>query len=165
MYSADWLITRHRWALQVYASQANFTDSTTVADPNPSGARTVLISDLRRVGFQGIAFFPSTPVFHPYAGLGYSFNFLRRATPLGADYASLAAQDSVQQRVNDARTKVKATFSAGVMLAFGKFAPYAQYTVMPTKGSGSWLVNGDGTTWFWEAGLRYNFGSSIEKMR
>jgi hypothetical protein len=37
--------------------------------------------------------------------------------------------------------------------------------MMPTKGSGDWLVNGTGSTSFWEAGLRYNFGSAIEKMR
>jgi len=36
---------------------------------------------------------------------------------------------------------------------------------MPTKGSGSWLVNGSGSTWIWETGLRYNFGTSIEKLK
>jgi hypothetical protein len=163
--SADWLITRHRWALNVYGSQAYFTDSSTVSDPNSSGLRKALMTDMRRVGFQGIVFLPNWTWFRPYAGFGYSFNFIKQAAPIGTFFNSAAARDSAQARVNDARAQAKATYTAGFMLTWHKFAPYAQYTMMPTKGTGSWLVNGEGQTAFWEAGLRYNFGSAIDKMR
>jgi len=90
---------------------------------------------------------------------------VKQATPIGTFFNSAAARDSAERRVNDARSQGKATFSGGFMLTWHKFAPYAQYTVMPTKGTGKWLINGDGATSFWEAGLRYNFGSSIERLK
>ncbi len=165
MVSADWLITRQRWALDLYGSQAYFTDSSTVADPNSSGLRKALMTDLRRVGFQGIVFLPNWTWFRPYVGLGYSFNFVKAAAPIGTFFNSAAARDSAEKRVNDARAQGKATYSAGFMITWRKFAPYAQYTMMPTKGTGSWLINGDGQSSFWEAGVRYNFGTSIDKLR
>jgi hypothetical protein len=164
MIGADWMITRQRWALDVYGSQAYFTDSSTVADPNSSGLRKASITDLRRVGFTGMVFFPSWRLVRPYAAFGWSFNFVNQASPIGSFFASAAARDSAEQRVNDARALAKATVGAGVMYTWRRYAPYAQFTMMPTKGSGKWLINGDGTTTLWELGLRYNFGSAVEKM-
>jgi len=120
---------------------------------------------LRRVGFMGMVFLPNWTWFRPYVGLGYSFNFINQAEPIGSFFNSAAERDAAQARVNDARALAKATYSAGFLLTWHHFAPYAQYTMMPTKGSGDWLINGTGSTSFWEAGLRYNFGSAIEKMR
>jgi hypothetical protein len=165
MISADWMITRSRWALDVYGSQAYFSDSSTVADPNSSGLRKASMTDLRRVGFTGMVFLPNWTWFRPYAGVGYSFNFVNKAAPIGSFFTSAAARDSAQQRVNDARAMTKATFSAGFLLTYHRFAPYAQFTMMPTKGTTDWLINGNGSTTFWEAGLRYNFGSAIDKIR
>lgn len=165
MIGADWLITRQRWALQVYASQAYFTDSSTVTDPNSSGLRKALMTDMRRVGFQGIMFLPNWSWFRPYAGAGYSLNYVKQASPIGTFFNSAAARDSAQKRVNDAKSIANPTFTGGFMITWHRFAPYAQYTSMPTKGSGKWLLNGEGSTSFWEAGMRYNFGSAIEKLR
>lgn len=162
---ADWLITRQRWALQVYGAQAYFTDSSTVEDPNSSGLRKASITDLRRVGFQGIVFLPNWTWFRPYAGIGYSFNYIKQAEPIGTFFNSAAARDSAQTRVNEARAMAKATFSGGFMITWHRFAPYAQYTMMPTKGTGDWLINGNGATSFWEVGLRYNFGSARERIK
>lgn len=163
--SADWLITRSRWALDVYGSQAYFTDSSIVSDPNSSGRRKASITDMRRVGFMGIVFLPNWTWFRPYAGFGYSFNFVNQASPIGTQFTSAAARDSAVSRVEGARAATKATLTGGFMVTWHRFAPYAQYTMMPTKGSGSWLVNGSGSAWIWETGLRYNFGSAIEKLR
>lgn len=165
MISADWLITRQRWALNVYGAQAYFTDSSTVTDPNSSGLRKALMTDMRRVGFQGVLFLPNWTWFRPYVGVGYSFNFIKQAAPIGSFFSSAAARDSAQARVNDARSSAKATYTGGFMLTWHRFAPYAQFTMMPSKGSGAWLVNGNGMTTFWETGLRYNFGTSIDKLR
>ena len=163
--SANWLITRHRWALDLYGSQSYFTDSSTVQDPNSSGLRKALITDLRRVGFQAIVFLPNWTWFRPYAGVGYSFNFIKQASPIGTFFTDAAARIAAEANVNDARAMAKATYTAGFMITWRKFAPYAQYSRMPTKGSGDWLINGEGMTSFWETGLRYNFGSSIERMK
>ncbi len=165
MIAADWLITRQRWALDVYGSQAFFTDSSTVADPNSSGLRKAKITDMRRVGFMGIVFLPNWTWFRPYAGFGYSFNFVNQASPIGTQFTSAAARDSAVARVEGARAQTKATLTGGFIVTWHRFAPYAQYTMMPTKGTNSWLINGSGSASFWEAGLRYNFGSAIEKVR
>ena len=165
MIQADWLITRQRWALQIYGAQAYFSDSSTVTDPNSSGLRKASITDLRRVGFQGIVFLPNWTWFRPYAGIGYSFNFIKKAEPIGTFFSDAAAREEAQARINEAKAMAKATFSGGVMVTWNRFAPYAQYTMMPTKGTGAWLINGDGSTSFWEVGLRYNFGTAIEKLR
>jgi len=165
MIGADWMITRNRWALDVYASQAYFTDSSAVSDPNSSGLRKASMTDLRRVGFMGMVFLPNWTWFRPYVGLGFSFNFVNQAAPMGTFFNSAAARDSAVAVVNRARAQTKATYTAGFLLTRGKFAPYAQYTMMPSEGSHSWLINGQGTTSFWEAGLRYNFGSATEKLR
>lgn len=166
MYGFDWLITRNRWALDVFAAESRFTDITRIADPNPSGFRDVKFENMRRAGFQGLVFLPTPrPWFRPYAGFGFSFNFITKAAPNGGGFTNVAQLDSAQTRINDARTLAKATYAVGVMAPWRRFAPYAQYTLMPTKGSSGWLINGEGVSSFWEVGLRYNFGNAVEKIR
>ena len=122
-----------------------------------------------RVGVAGMVFTPemrvakASTVIKPYFGFGYSFNFVKQATPQGSSFNSAAARDSVLKRVDNARAEGKAFGEFGVMAVYRRFAPFAQYVVMPTKGKGTWLVNGDGFTNLWQVGLRYNFGTSIEK--
>jgi len=54
----------------------------------------------------------------------------------------------------------------GVQADVKKWAPFAQATVMPTQGAlHGFLINGNGFTYYLEAGMRYNFGSAIEKLR
>ena len=165
MIAADWMITRSRWALDVYAAQAFFSDSSTVSDPNASGLSKASMTDLRRIGFMGMVFLPNWTWFRPYAGFGVSFNFVNHAAPIGQILSSAAEREAAQALVNDARALARATYSVGFLLTWHRFAPYAQYTTMPTTGSSNWLINGNGPKSLWEAGLRYNFGNAIEKMR
>ena len=159
----DWVITRSRFALNVFAEQSYFNAVSTVADFPTSADRKVDITDMRRVGFSAMFLTPSWKIFHPYVGLGYAMNFIKSGTPQGSFYASPAARDSVLNRVNDARTAGKPFGNLGLMIIVGRVAPFAQYSVMPTKGTGNWMVNGDGFTNIWSAGLRLNLGGSIEK--
>ena len=57
----------------------------------------------------------------------------------------------------------KAFANVGVMWIYKKFAPFAQFSVMPSQGVSDWYLNGTGFTTIWAIGLRYNFGSSIDK--
>ena len=107
-------------------------------------------------------FLPQYKYFHPWFGAGYAFNFIRQATPQGSSYASPADRDIVVARVDEARTQGKLFGEVGMMVAYKQWAPFVQYTVMPTKGSSSWLVNGEGFTNAWKLGWRYSFGSAIE---
>lgn len=157
----EWVITRTRYALNVFADQSFFNSVSTI--PDVTGNRLVDIQDMRRVGFAGMIFTPEINVIKPYFGLGYSFNFIKQANPENSSFASAAARDSVLTRVNNARAEGKPFGEFGIMAVYNRFAPFAQVVVMPTKGKGTWLVNGDGFTNLWQVGLRYNFGTSIEK--
>lgn len=159
----DWVITRSRFALNVFAEQSYFNAVSTVADFPTAADRKVNITDMRRFGFSAMLLTPSWKIIHPYVGLGYAFNFIKQGTPQGSFYASPAARDSVIARVNDARSAGKPFGNLGLMIIVGRVAPFAQYTVMPTRGTGNWMVNGEGFTNIWSAGLRLNLGSSIEK--
>ena len=122
---------------------------------------------MRRVGFAAMVFTPEYKSIKPYVGLGYSFNFINSAalrTCAGcASFPSQAAADSNQQAIVDARAMGKMFGNVGVMYVWKRFAPFVQYTVMPTQGVSDWYLNGTGFTTIWTSGLRYNFGTSIEK--
>jgi hypothetical protein len=160
---ADWVITRSRYALNLFAEQSYFNAVSTVVDFPTTAPRRVDIQDMRRFGFSAMIFTPEFKIIKPYFGLGYSMNFIKTGTPQGSSYASPEARDSVLARVNDARAAGKPFGNFGLMLIFHRIAPFAQYTVMPTQGTGNWFVNGQGFTNIWSAGVRFNFGTSIER--
>ena len=159
----DWVITRTRYAINVFADQSYFNAVSTIPDYPTSADRRVDIQDMRRVGFSGMIFTPELSIIKPYVGFGYSFNFIKQAVPEGSFYASPAARDSVLKRVDNSRAEGKVFGEFGVMAVWHRFAPFAQYVVMPTKGKGTWFLNGDGFSNLWQVGLRYNFGTSIAK--
>ncbi|MBM4194003.1 MAG: hypothetical protein FJ202_06430 [Gemmatimonadetes bacterium] len=159
----DWMITRRRFALNVFAEQSYFNAVSTVPDFPTSAPRRVDMRDMRRVGASAMLFLPSYKYMHPWAGVGYAMNFVPNATAQGSSFASPAARDSIVARVDDARAQAKSFLDLGMMYVRRNWAPFLQYSIMPTKGSSSWLVNGEGMTNVWKAGLRYNFGSAIDE--
>jgi hypothetical protein len=159
----DWVITRSRFALNVFAEQSYFNAISTVQDSGSAGLRKVDFQDMRRIGFSAMIFTPSWRMVKPWFGAGYAFNFIKQANPEGNLYTSPGARDTVLARVNDARTEGKLFGEVGVMAMFGRYAPFLQYSIMPSKGTGAWLINGDNFTNIWKAGVRVNFGNSIEK--
>jgi hypothetical protein len=163
MAGVEWMITRRNFALNVFAEQSYFNAVSTVTDFPTSAPRRVDIQDMRRIGGSGMIFLPQYHYFHPWFGAGYAFNLIREATPQGSSYASPAARDSVTSRVNAARSQGKTFFDFGMMFAWKQWAPYVQYTLMPTQGSSSWFLNGEGSAKIWRAGFRYSFGPSINE--
>jgi hypothetical protein len=159
----DWMITREHVALNVFAEQAYFNAVSTIPDFSTPAPRRVDIQDMRSVGFAAMFFMPELYRLKPYVDVGYAFNFIKKGTPEGGFFATPQARDTVLGRINDARSNGKLFGSFGLMTVLGRFAPFIQYTVMPTQGSGAWMVNGDGFTNIWSAGLRYNFGTSVAK--
>lgn len=163
MVGVEWTITRTRFALNVFAEQSYFTAVSTITDFPTSAPRRVDIKDMRRVGGSGMLFLPQYKYFHPWFGAGYSFNFIREATPQGSSFASPAARDTINARVETARTQGKLFGELGMMVAYRQWAPFLTYSVMPTQGSKSWFVNGEGFTSVWKLGFRYSFGPSIDE--
>ncbi len=163
----DWMLTRAKFALNIFADQSYFSTLSSITSPTGAGPLAVNINDMRQVGFSLMIFTPEYKQFKPYVNLGYSFNFINSAAlrtgSSGATFPTQAAADSNQTAIIDARAEGKVFGGVGVMYLYKKFAPFAQVMVMPTQGVSDWYLNGAGFTTMWSVGLRYNFGTSIEK--
>lgn len=149
----DWLITRSAFALNVFAEQAYFNAQSTVTTANSAGP--VAIQDMRRVGMSLMLYLPNVRIVHPYVGGGYAFNYLTKASAVAPPADTLFAA-----AIENERSQGRIFASVGAMIPFRQFAPFAEVSMMPTKGTSSWMVNGDRSALMWKAGLRYNFGSS-----
>jgi hypothetical protein len=163
----DWMLTRKSFALNIFADQTFFSTLSSIASPTGPAPLPVYISDMRRLGFAAMIFTPEYRAIKPYFGLGYSFNFISsadlRTCSNCVTFPTQAAADSNQRAIVNAKAMGKAFGSVGVMYLWRRFAPFAQYTLMPTQGGSDWYLNGSGITTIWTVGLRYNFGTSIEK--
>ena len=165
----DWMITRPNMALRVFAEQSYFDATSTITDYPTGAPRIVTMTDMRRIGVNAMLFTPPINNLRPYFGLGYAFNFIREAAPLGSYFASTptvtadSSQKIVLARVNSARTAGKLFGQVGMLYTWRRWAPFVEYTVMPSQGAKKWLVNGDGFTSAWSVGVRFNVGTSIEK--
>lgn len=154
----DWMITRKNFALNVFAEQAYFNAQSTVFSSD--SLANVAMQDMRRIGLAAMVFLPQVRVFHPWFSAGYAFNYVTNAAPVTA-VAAGPARDTLLTSVESARAQGKLFGSLGVMVAYRQWAPFAEFTMMPTTGSSSWLVNGGRSANIWKAGLRYRFGPSI----
>jgi hypothetical protein len=164
---AEWMLTRTKVALHIFAEQSYFSTTSSIGSPTGSAPLAVNINDMRRLGFDLMIFTPEYKMIKPYVGLGYAFNFINSAALRSCagcnTFASQAQADSNQKAIVDARAQGKVFVNVGAMWIYKRFAPFAQFTVMPTQGTSDWYINGTGFTTQWALGLRYNFGTSIEK--
>jgi hypothetical protein len=164
---AEWMLTRSKFALHIFADQSYFSTTSSIGSPTSSAPLAVNINDMRRLGFDLMIFTPEYRMIKPYVGLGYAFNFINSASLrqcAGCNtFSSQAQADSNQQAIVDARSMGKVYANVGAMWIYKRFAPFVSYMVMPTQGKSDWYINGTGFTTSWALGLRYNFGSSIEK--
>jgi hypothetical protein len=167
-FGAEWLITRTKFAMYVALDQAYFDAVSTVENAPSNGVvRLVDIRDMRRFT-TAVYFFPGSlgdGLFRPYAGLGYSFNYVVRATSQGNQFDSPEARDTVMTRIETAKTRGSVIGTLGAQLQLWRIAPFVQATVVPTRGSNEFLINGQGFTYYVEGGIRINFGNAIERLR
>lgn len=167
-FGAEWLITRTRLGMYVSLDQAYFDAVSTVENaPSTGVVRLVDIRDMRRLT-AAVYYFPYSfgdGFLRPYAGVGYSFNYIVRAASQGNQFDSPEARDTVLTRIETAKTRVSLITTLGAQLQIGRVAPFIQGTWVPTRGSNQFLINGNGFSYYVEGGLRINFGNSIERIR
>ena len=110
---------------------------------------------------------PSTGRIKPYFGVGYSFNFINSAALRTCSncvtFPTQAAADSNQQAIVDAKAMGKVFGNVGVMYVWKRFAPFAQYTLMPTQGAWDWYINGTGFTSHLDGRAAVQLRDAIEK--
>lgn len=159
----DWMLTREKFALNIFANQSYFSTTSSIVDVNGGGPLPVGINDMRQVGFSVMIFTPEIKSVKPYVSLGYAFNFVNSAKLGTCAACTQAAADSNATAIVDARAMGKVFANVGAMWVYKRWAPFAQISVMPTQGASDWYINGSGFTTSFAAGIRYNFGSSIDK--
>lgn len=161
-YGAEWLITRTHAGLYLSFDQANVSTTSAVLDANSSdGVRPVAVRKLNRVGFAALAFPKRFGGVRPYAGLGLSIDLIGSAQPMVfADDENV--DDAVFERIDDRKSQAAVLGMVGVQFQVKRAAVFVQASVVP--GQSSFLL-GENPLGFFEAGLRYNFGSAREGSR
>jgi hypothetical protein len=155
----DWLITRTKGGLYVSANQSIFQRDVEVFDAaSRTGQRTVRINDLRRISFAALAFPKHFGGITPYAGVGYTIAVLGDAR-VGVDSANTFPDNAFFDAVDNARSRGAILGMAGVQIQTKRAAIFAQETMLPSNAA--FLF--PSVLSFFEFGIRYNFGSSIDR--
>jgi hypothetical protein len=155
----DWLITRTKGGLYVSGNQSVFQRSVEVPDPTARrNERTVLVNDLRRISFAAVAFPKHFGGITPYGGVGYTIAVLGDAR-IVVDSADTFPNNSFFDNVESRRSRGAVFGMGGVQIQTKRAAIFAQETLLPSNPS--FLFSS--VLSFFEFGVRYNFGSSIDR--
>jgi hypothetical protein len=155
----DWLITRTRGGLYVSANQSIFTRNVDMFDPaSRTSQRTVQVKDLRRVSFAALAFPKHFGGITPYAGLGYTIAVLGDARVF-VDSANTFPNNAFLDRVDNSRSRGAVFGMGGIQIQTKRAAIFAQETMLPSNAQFMF----PSVLSFFEFGVRYNFGSSIDR--
>jgi hypothetical protein len=155
----DWLITRSKGGLYVSGDQSIFNHDVDVADPGATtGQRTVRVDDMRRLTFAALAFPKHFGGITPYAGVGYMIAVLGDAR-IRLDSVNAFPSNAFIDNVEKARSRGAVLGMLGVQMQTRRAAIFAQETMLPANSQ--FLLNS--VLSFFEFGVRYNFGSSIDR--
>ena len=154
----DWLITRTRGGLYVSGNQSIFERDITVFDPGAGTDRTVRVNDLRRITFAGLAFPKHFGGITPYGGIGYTIAVLGDAR-IVLDSASTFPSNAYLDYVENRRSRGAVLGMAGLQIRTKRMAIFAQETMLPSNSSFMFTS----VLSFFEFGVRWNFGSSVDR--
>jgi outer membrane protein W len=153
----DMLITRRNVGLNIALDHAFFDETATYPEYDFNGVAlgtegTARIRDMRRVSASLLAFPKRYGTLRPYAGVGFALNIVQQADVIATD-AGADAEESIE----DVRSRGSVLLTGGLQGQFRRVALFGQASVSPMK-SRSFFSGGE--TFFLEAGVRYNIGSS-----
>ena len=155
----DWLITRKKGGLYVSGDQSIFERDIQVSDPSAtSGQRTVRVNDLRRLTFAGVAFPKRFGGIIPYGGIGYMIAVAGDARVL-VDSVNTAPNNAFLDDVDQLRSRGSVLGMLGVQVQTRRAALFIQETLLPSNRN--FLF--PSVMSFLEFGVRYNFGTSIDR--
>jgi hypothetical protein len=156
----DWVITRTKGGLYVSANQSVFTRDVEVFDASSStGQRTVRASDMRRVSVAALAFPKHFGGITPYGGLGFTIAVLGDARVVVDTANNTFPTNAFLDAVDNARSRSSVLAMAGVQIQTRRAAIFAQETMLPSNST--FLFSS--VLSFFEFGVRWNFGSSIDR--
>jgi hypothetical protein len=155
----DWLITRTKGGLYVSANQSIFERDVEVFDATSNtNQRTVRVNDLRRISLAGVAFPKHFGGITPYAGIGYTIAVLGDARVF-VDSANTFPNNSFLDAVEARRSRGAVFGMGGVQIQTKRAAIFAQEQLIPSNSQ--FLFSS--VLSFFEFGVRWNFGSSIDR--
>lgn len=158
-FGIDWLITRKRGGLYVSGNNSIFERDVEVSDPaSTTGQRTVRVNDLRRVSLAGVAFPKHFGGITPYGGIGYTIAVLGDAR-IFVDSVNTFPNNAFLDEVERRRSRGAVFGMAGLQIRTKRAAIFAQETILPSNRSFMF----SSVLSFFEFGVRYNFGSSIDR--
>jgi hypothetical protein len=175
---ADWLITRSSGGLYVSFDYSIFSaDSIFVNDsisPLDAGTpRVVSIGGLRRFTIAGMLFPLQTYRMHPYMGFGFTLAHVTRANPqgicagcpAGVQYRNNQQQKIVEGTIETFRSSATPLVMIGTQLKLPFVSSaFGQITATPSNNN-FFLFSGSGWRTTFEAGLRFNMGTSVDRIR
>ena len=164
VFGAEWLLTRSKGALYASFDQANFTARSTFRNYDVSstgrtfyaGEGEAEVHDMRRLTIAAMAFPKRYGNIRPYVGAGFALNFLQGTKQTAGAVTSLS-----DASIEDVSSTGAPIGIAGVQYQLSRLSIFGQGSYMPARGH--FLLNNN-ETYFLEAGIRYNIGSSIEKL-
>jgi len=161
----DWLITRSKGGVYISGGQAFFHEKTlTFRDPNfpvDSGFREIRLKNLRRLDVAAMGFPGNFLRFHPYVGAGFSVDAVADADPTGP-FATLDQRNFAEQVIQQQKVQVAPFGILGGQWRFNWASVFGQVTFTPSQ-KDFILYNGQSMNMTYEFGLRYNFGTSIDR--
>lgn len=158
-FGIDWLITRKRGGLYVSGNNSIFERDVKVFDAtSTTGDRTVRVNDLRRITFAGVAFPKHFGGITPYGGIGYTIAVLGDARVF-VDSVNPFPTNAFLDEVERNRSRGAVVGMAGLQIRTKRAAIFAQETILPSNSN--FLFSS--VMSFFEFGVRWNFGSSIDR--
>lgn len=161
----EWMITRTHGGLYISYSEAFFTDQAAIitnVDPSDTLPRLINLKNMRRLDMAAMVFPGNNSYVHPYAGIGFSIKQISNAESADPNYTSTDQYNATQAYISELRTGASPYFIVGNQIRLIGFSIFFQGTASPAQ-KNMFLYNNKSFHLTYEAGVRYNFGSSIEK--
>jgi hypothetical protein len=155
----DWLITRTKGGLYVSGNQSIFEKDLEFLDPTSNiGQRTVRVNDMRRITFAALAFPKHFGGITPYGGIGYMIAVLGDARVF-VDSADTFPSNAFMDEMDAERSRGAVVGMAGIQIRTKRAEIFIQETMAPSNSTFLFrsVLN------FLEFGVRWNFGSSIDR--
>lgn len=168
MAGADWLITRKHGGLyvagdySVFSEQVMVNDSINPIDVTPGG-RATDIDDMFRITFAGMLFPLENQRFSPYIGMGMVLSSIVSAEAQGT-YVNRTQENLVLTTIQNFKTTVQPNLIAGAQLRLPLVSVFGHATVTRSNNT-FFLFTEPSWRMTFETGLRYNIGSSIDRLR
>lgn len=160
----EWLITRNQGGLYVSLDQS-FVESRTALRSSVDTATVNIISldNVARVNIAAMVMPNVHRYVQPYAGLGFGFMQIGRAEPVNPTFPTPGDERQFYAFVDENKSQFQPLVMLGAQARVKPFSIFAQGMVMPFRDQ--FLLRGRRASAFnYEIGLRYNVGTSIDRL-